>query len=210
MGKVEAQPVGRDQRAGLAGMLAQHGVQLGVQQVGGGVVAHDILAAGRVDPGDRHVAGARCAVHDLADMHDHARGWLAHIVHPHFPARLACRDNRAGIGDLPTRFDVEAGFWQQDLDLIARLGLDSCFTLAHERQDFAFDLQPLVGVVADAVFGELSGFLQVDQQTPVEGRHPRRPSRRRPRRPEARRCSSMAARKPASSTSSPARGRYRG
>ena len=52
MGKVEAQPVGRDQRAGLAGMLAQHGVQLGVQQVGGGVVAHDVAPALDIHRGD--------------------------------------------------------------------------------------------------------------------------------------------------------------
>ena len=66
VGEVEAQPVGGDQRAGLAGMLAQHAAQLGVQQVGGGVVAHDVLAALGVHPGDRQVAHLGLAAHHLA------------------------------------------------------------------------------------------------------------------------------------------------
>ena len=47
--EVEAQPVGRDQRAGLLDVLAEHLAQGVVQQVGGGVVAAGGVAAGDVD-----------------------------------------------------------------------------------------------------------------------------------------------------------------
>ena len=47
--EVEAQPVGRDQRAGLLDVVAEHLAQRVVQQVGGGVVAADGVAAVDVD-----------------------------------------------------------------------------------------------------------------------------------------------------------------
>ena len=47
--EVEAQAVGRDQRTLLLHVRAEHLAQRGVQQVRGGVVAADVLAAGVVD-----------------------------------------------------------------------------------------------------------------------------------------------------------------
>ena len=49
LAEVEAQPVGRDQRALLRHVLAQMPAQRGVQQVGGRVGAADAVAAGGVD-----------------------------------------------------------------------------------------------------------------------------------------------------------------
>ena len=49
MGEVEAQAVRRDQRAGLAHVRAEHLAQGGVQDVGAGVVAHDVAAQALVD-----------------------------------------------------------------------------------------------------------------------------------------------------------------
>ena len=67
--EVEAQVVGRDQRALLAHVVAQHRAQRGVQQVGRGVVAPDGLPALAVDGGQRvlprlHLAVTRalCAI----------------------------------------------------------------------------------------------------------------------------------------------------
>ena len=59
--EVEAQPVGRHQRALLLDVVAQHLAQGPVQQVGGGVVAADGVAALDVDGGGGLLAG-----HDLA------------------------------------------------------------------------------------------------------------------------------------------------
>ena len=49
MGEVEAQAVGCDQRASLADVLAEHRPQAGMEQVRGGVIAHDVPAADAVD-----------------------------------------------------------------------------------------------------------------------------------------------------------------
>ncbi len=51
MVEIEAQTIRRDQRAGLAGMLTQYLVQRGMQEVGRGVIAHDIVAAAHVHLG---------------------------------------------------------------------------------------------------------------------------------------------------------------
>jgi len=55
--EVEAQPVGRDVRALLADVVAQHVAKCGVQQVRRGVVPSGRLAAIAVDRGDRLLAG---------------------------------------------------------------------------------------------------------------------------------------------------------
>ena len=66
---VEAQVVGRDQRAGLAGPLAHHVAQRPVEQVGAGVVAHRVGAPLGIDDrldglADAQPAVERAAVHD--------------------------------------------------------------------------------------------------------------------------------------------------
>ena len=60
--EVEAQPVGGDQRALLLDVLAQHLAQRPVQQVGGGVVAADGVAALDVDGGGDQLAGLDLAL----------------------------------------------------------------------------------------------------------------------------------------------------
>ena len=49
MGEIEAQPVGRDQRALLRDMVAEHLAQRLVQQMGGGMVGADRGAARVID-----------------------------------------------------------------------------------------------------------------------------------------------------------------
>jgi hypothetical protein len=56
MREVEAQPVGRDERTRLPDVVAEEIAQLGVKQVGGGVVAHDVPAPLVVHRGSRDVA----------------------------------------------------------------------------------------------------------------------------------------------------------
>ncbi|HEY5994840.1 MAG TPA: hypothetical protein VIU46_09625, partial [Gallionellaceae bacterium] len=45
MGKVEAQPLGTDQRALLLHVVAEHGAQRGMQQMGGGMIGAGGAAA---------------------------------------------------------------------------------------------------------------------------------------------------------------------
>ena len=49
--EVEAQPIGRDERAGLFDVRAEHVAQRGMQQVRGGVVAARRVPEGDVDIG---------------------------------------------------------------------------------------------------------------------------------------------------------------
>ena len=85
MGEVKAQAVWRYQRACLAGVLTQHRAQLGVQQVGGGVVAHDVAPALHIHAGNRPVANLGGAAYDRADVDDDASRRLAHLLDVHLP-----------------------------------------------------------------------------------------------------------------------------
>jgi len=86
MREVEAQPVRRHQRPLLAYVLAQHGAQGGMQQVGGGVVPPDGLAASPVNGGERVLSG-----HDLAGD--------PRLVRDQPAGRRPCRRSRpAGLG----------------------------------------------------------------------------------------------------------------
>ena len=72
VGEVEAQPVGRHQRALLADVGAEHRAQGPVQQVGAGVVAADGVAALDVDAGGGLLAGDDLAVEPLDAVADQA------------------------------------------------------------------------------------------------------------------------------------------
>jgi hypothetical protein len=89
VGEIEAQAAGIDHAAGLLDMLAQHLAQRGVQQVGGGVVAHGIAPALHVHRSNGYIPHARFAAHHFADVDDHTRRRLAHAGHVDLPARLA-------------------------------------------------------------------------------------------------------------------------
>ena len=69
MRKVEAEPIRRDQRAFLLHMIAQLVTQGGVQQVGGGVVARDVVAALAFNSGYCAVTDGWIAFHHFAYMY---------------------------------------------------------------------------------------------------------------------------------------------
>ncbi len=70
MVEVETEPIGRHQRACLASVPAENGLQGGVEQVGGGVVAHDVHAPAFIDSRQCQVAYGRLAPLDPADVND--------------------------------------------------------------------------------------------------------------------------------------------
>jgi hypothetical protein len=101
-------------------------VQRGVQQMGGGVIAHDVVAAGRVDFSNRLVADFRFAADHLADVRDKSGSGAADIGDFNLPAdtKFASRQggNHPRITNLAARFDVEAGARDDDFDPVANLG----------------------------------------------------------------------------------------
>ena len=120
--EVEAQPLRRLVRAGLADMGAQHLAERPVQQVGGGVVAGNRTAAHGVDrqlgrradfPGpDVHAAlggnlmkmASRLVLHRVGEVDE-----------------LAVDQSRAGIARLATHFAVERRLVEDEEGVLARL-----------------------------------------------------------------------------------------
>ena len=74
MAEVEAQPVGRDHRAGLLHVRAEHLAQRPVQHVRRGVIAADPVAAHAVDRGLHFVAVVNRAAAHRALVHDDRTG----------------------------------------------------------------------------------------------------------------------------------------
>ncbi len=119
MGEVEAQAVGRDQRPGLAHVLAQDVAQLAVQNVGRGVVALDVHAPLHVDARHGGRAETHFAAGNLAVMDDHPGHGAAGVADGDLPGRLdRVIDDNAAVADLAARLDVEGRGSQHDLDLL--------------------------------------------------------------------------------------------
>ena len=167
VGEVEAQAVGGDQRPGLPGVGAEDVMQGGVQQVGGGVVAHDVLAPAGVHRGDDFIAHPRGAAQHLARVDDDPRGGFAHIGHADRPAVPA---DFAGIAHLPAGFDVETGLRQQDFDVVAGGGGFHGAAIHHQGQQFTLKGQVArfhIGVVSHTFGGQFPRGLQFIPQLTV-------------------------------------------
>ena len=97
--EVEAQAIGRDERALLRDVIAEHLLERVVQEVRRRVVRADPLAARRRRPRTSTLSPTASApVVDLADQHVHVAGRLLGVV-DRGPSRRA-RDHRAGVADL--------------------------------------------------------------------------------------------------------------
>ena len=103
--EVEAEAVGRDERAGLADVLAEDLTQGGVEDVSGGVVAHRVAAAGLVDAGLDGVADAQAAGLEAADVGDDAA--LADGPRVLDDEVAAGPDDLAPVADLAAALGVE-------------------------------------------------------------------------------------------------------
>ena len=113
MAEVEAQPIGRHHRAGLLHVRAEHLAQRPVQDVGGGVVAADAVAAHGVDRGFHLVADLDRAAADHALVHDHRTGHaVARVLHVEHGA-VDLRDP-ARVADLAARLRVEGRAVEHD------------------------------------------------------------------------------------------------
>ena len=117
--EVEAQPVGGHQRALLADLVAEHGPQGGVEQVGAGVVAAQGVTPGPVDGGQGVLAGE-----DLAGDRGPVGGQAGqgrHGVVDEGGARLG--DDGADVAHLAAALGVERGAVEEDLHLAGALGV---------------------------------------------------------------------------------------
>ena len=122
VGEVKAQAVGRHQRACLAGVLAQFLAQFGMQQVGGGVVAHDITAALCVHLGNSRLANLGCAPDHLARCaRSHRRLVCAYRLR-RSPRQLSAARITPVSETCPPRLDIEACIRQEDFDRLPRGG----------------------------------------------------------------------------------------
>ena len=117
MGEVEAQPARVDQRALLAGVLAQLVAERPVEGVGGGVAAGDRPAAVGVDLGVHLVADRPLARHHpgAVDREPLEAGPGVGDLE-HGPAAGA---DQAGVADLAATLGVERRPVQDQLDLVA-------------------------------------------------------------------------------------------
>ena len=112
--EVEAQAIGRDERAGLLDVRAEHLAQRGVEQVRRRVITPCGVADIDVDLGRHDVARAKLAAHDADMMRARkvlANGMRAHAVYDRLARRTV---DAAGVGNLPARLEVERRFRQDD------------------------------------------------------------------------------------------------
>ena len=112
MGEVETQVLGRHERTLLADVIAEHGPQRRVQQVGRRVVAPDRLAAIAVDSGERVLSRPHLAGHPRPVRHQPGHG--QHGVLDLGDARLG--HDGACVPHLAAALGVEGRAVQEDLD----------------------------------------------------------------------------------------------
>ncbi len=120
--EVEAQPVGRDQRALLLYVRAEHLAQRRVQQVRRAVIERGRLASLPVHLGLERVAEADRSLHQLADMRVR-RAALLRVAHDEAHVTAA---QLARIAHLAAGLGVERGAIEHHLALVAGL---QCFDL---------------------------------------------------------------------------------
>ena len=120
MAEIEAQPVGRDERALLRHMLAKAVAQRLMQEVRDRVIGAQASPALAIDAQLDRLADLQRAVPHRAEMKMQVAGLLLGIAHRKFAARR--RKNHAGIADLPARLAIERRLVDDDADLVAGAG----------------------------------------------------------------------------------------
>ncbi len=132
---IEPQPVGRNQRALLRNMAAQHFAQRLVQKVGRRMVGADRRSAGMVDLERQRLVDLDRPGFDLDAMGEHAARLLCGIEHDHLRAVLAL--HRAGVSHLPAAFAVEWRLVEDDETLVSRIERIYACPVLDQRLDCA-------------------------------------------------------------------------
>jgi hypothetical protein len=163
VGEVEAQALRFHQRAGLLDVVAQVPPQHRLEQVGGGVMAHDAPAARGVHGQMRRVVDVDDALLHLALVDDEVVGQLLGIGNPDAPAVAG---DFARVPHLAAGFAVEGSGLGNHLHLLAGLGLVIVPGRHDEGQDGAVAFQ---GVVAQEFSGRPLRQLLVDRGNFLSG-----------------------------------------
>ena len=118
MRKIEAQVIGRDERASLLHVRAEHVAQRGVQQMRRSVVAHVASAALGIGDGGDAVAYVQIFFRDDAVRDKSADRIIGAADFGHFQ-RFGIIVEAAGIGDLAAGFGVDRGAVEHDFGFLA-------------------------------------------------------------------------------------------
>ncbi len=143
--EVEAQILGRDARAGLARLLADHVAERTVQHVRARVVAHRVGAPVGIHDGGHGLADAEAAVERSAMDDEAARRFLGVGDVEQDRARALLAD-LALVADLAAALRVERGAVEDDLGLAGAGQLGVLDAVAQDRDDPALGRR---GVVAE-------------------------------------------------------------
>ena len=144
---VEAQPVGRDQRALLRDMRAEMAAQRLVQQMGRRMMRAQLGAADRIDGHDHVVADLDLALLDLGVMGMQVAHHLLHVG----DRRLAVgADEAAGVALLAAELGVERRLVGDQPAGLAGLERRHLLAVDHDRRDLALGA---LGVVAQELGG---------------------------------------------------------
>src|SRR5499433_328514 len=111
MGEVEAQPVGRDQRALLRHMIAEHLAQRLVQNMRRRMISPDGATAGTIDFQREGGADLERALLDRSGMDEHVARLLLGVGDGKAHALTA---HGAGIADLPARLRIKRRLVEDD------------------------------------------------------------------------------------------------
>ncbi len=129
--EVEAKTVGGHERAGLVHVVAEDLAQAPVQDVGTGVVLADVLSPDLVDVEPDLLTGLHVSLLDAPAMTVDAGQRILGVEHPD-RARLA--GDQAAIADLAARLRVERRAVQENLHVLATLGVLDDVAFAHDGQ----------------------------------------------------------------------------
>ncbi len=154
MGEVEAQLVGSDPRSGLLDVQAQYLAQGGMQHVGGGVVAGDLLAPGLVDLQPHAVADLQATLVQQCLVQDRPPRRLLGVVHREKDSTTLAL---TAVADLAAALGVEGGAVEDQDALLA--GGDACCLAAVDING----LQQCIGlqvIVADELAVQALDVLQ--------------------------------------------------
>ena len=113
MREIEAQVIGRDERAGLFHVRAENIAQRGVHQVRGGVVAHVARAALGIGDGGDAIAHVQIFLGDDA-VRDESGDRIIRAAHFGDFERFGIVVEAAGVGDLAARFGIDGSAVEND------------------------------------------------------------------------------------------------
>ena len=135
MREVEPQPVGRDQRALLRDVIAEHLAQRLVQKMRRRMIGADRGAARVIDIERKRGAYFQRALFHRAGVDEHVAGLLLGIGDA---KAHAVRGHNAGVADLPAQLAIERRLVDDDLPGLALLEFRHFLAVAHQRLHDAF------------------------------------------------------------------------